>query len=65
MIILDGEIVKRWMVDAVSWWKEERELIRYGKETSTSDERNMMISFSGVLVVVDGQDIDSYSCEWR
>ena len=65
MIILDGEIVKRWMVDAVGWWKEERELIRYGKETSTSDERNMMISFSGVLVVVDGQDIDSYSCEWR
>ena len=28
-------VLKGYMVDAVGWWEEECELIRYGKETST------------------------------
>ena len=53
------------MVDAVGWWEEECELIRYGKETSTVkqvDDLNCGTPMDSVSYSVNTENPQLYGC---
>ena len=60
-----SRVLKGYMVDAVGWWKEEWELIRYGKETSTVkqvDDLNCGTPMDSVSYSVNTKNPQLYGC---
>jgi len=60
-----SRVLKGYMVDAVGWWEEEWELIRYGKETSTVkqvDDLNCGTPMDSVSYSVNTENPQLYGC---